>query len=139
VKLRGRTTTSERRRGRTISPATRGAKQTTHHGPLHRLLGGSGITELNYCTRRAELGVKRGLPWIPLVAQQANQRLRKYAVDKLDRSDLGGPGKTIRYLKVDGLPWARDAVNYTPGEYDLTPCGEAKYLANLESCAHADA
>src|SRR5438477_1391138 len=38
VKLRGRTTTSDKRRGRTLSPSARGAKQTTHHGPLQRLL-----------------------------------------------------------------------------------------------------
>jgi len=38
VKLRGRATTPERRRGRTLSPGARGAKQTTHHGPLQRLL-----------------------------------------------------------------------------------------------------
>jgi hypothetical protein len=41
VKLRGRTTTPDRRRGRTLSPGARGAKQTTHHGPLQRLLEGS--------------------------------------------------------------------------------------------------
>src|SRR5438552_15556144 len=39
VKLRGRTTTWDRRRGRTLSPGARGAKQTTPHGPLQRLLG----------------------------------------------------------------------------------------------------
>src|SRR5438874_11959992 len=39
VKLRGRTTTPDRRRGRTLSPSARGAKQTTPHGPLQRLLG----------------------------------------------------------------------------------------------------
>src|SRR5437764_4323367 len=38
LKLRGRTTTPDRRRGPTISPGTRGAKQITHHGPLQRLL-----------------------------------------------------------------------------------------------------
>ncbi len=38
VKLRGRTTTPDERRGRTLSPSARGAKQTTHHGPLQRLL-----------------------------------------------------------------------------------------------------
>jgi hypothetical protein len=40
VKLRGRTTTPDRRRGRTLSFGARGAKQTTHHGPLQRLLDG---------------------------------------------------------------------------------------------------
>ena len=39
VKLRGRTTTLDERRGRTLSPGARGAKQTTPHGPLQRLLG----------------------------------------------------------------------------------------------------
>jgi hypothetical protein len=39
VKLRGRTTTPDRRRGRTLSCCARGAKQTTPHGPLQRLLG----------------------------------------------------------------------------------------------------
>src|SRR5438876_1502281 len=38
VKLRGRTTTPDRRRGPTISLGSRGAKTTTHHGPLQRLL-----------------------------------------------------------------------------------------------------
>ena len=40
VKLRGRTTTPDERRGRTLSFSARGAKQITHHGPLQRLLGG---------------------------------------------------------------------------------------------------
>src|SRR5213080_1861650 len=40
VKVRGRTTTPDRRRGRTLSPGARSAKQTTHHGPLQRLLDG---------------------------------------------------------------------------------------------------
>ena len=39
VKLRGRAPTPDERRGRTISLSARGAKQTTHHGPLQRLLG----------------------------------------------------------------------------------------------------
>src|SRR6266513_2689326 len=38
VKLKGRTTTSDRRRGRTLSPSTRGAQPPTLHGPLQRLL-----------------------------------------------------------------------------------------------------
>ena len=38
VKLRGRTEAPNQRRGRTLSPGARGAKQTTHHGPLERLL-----------------------------------------------------------------------------------------------------
>ena len=33
VKLRGRTTTPDERRGRTLSPGARGAKQTAPHGP----------------------------------------------------------------------------------------------------------
>jgi len=39
VKLRGRTTTPDKRRGRTLSPGARGAKPQAHHGPLQRLLG----------------------------------------------------------------------------------------------------
>ena len=38
MKLRGRTTTSDRRR-LTIFPRICGAKQMTHHGPLQRLSG----------------------------------------------------------------------------------------------------
>ena len=38
VKLRGRATTPDRRRGRTLSFSARGAKQITPHGPLQRLL-----------------------------------------------------------------------------------------------------
>jgi hypothetical protein len=38
VKLRGRTTTPDRRRGRTISSSARVAKQEAFHGPLQRLL-----------------------------------------------------------------------------------------------------
>ena len=41
VKLRGRPTTPDRRRGRTLSPGARGANQTTPHGPLQRLLDGT--------------------------------------------------------------------------------------------------
>src|SRR5205823_5307647 len=41
VKLRGRTTTPDERRGRTLPPGARGAKQTTPHGPLQRLLDGT--------------------------------------------------------------------------------------------------
>src|SRR2546421_12384723 len=40
VKLRGRTTTSDERRGPTLSSRAPGAKPLTHHGPLQRLLGG---------------------------------------------------------------------------------------------------
>jgi hypothetical protein len=32
-----------RRRGRILSPGARGAKQTTHHGPLQRLLGATRV------------------------------------------------------------------------------------------------
>ena len=42
VKLRGRTTTPDKRRGRTLSPGARGAKPFTHLGPLQRLLDGEG-------------------------------------------------------------------------------------------------
>src|ERR1700741_4179028 len=38
VKLRGRTTTCQRRGGPAISTGSRRANQTTHHGPLQRLL-----------------------------------------------------------------------------------------------------
>ncbi len=38
MKLRGRTSTQDKRRGRTLSPGARGAKLLTHHGPLQRLL-----------------------------------------------------------------------------------------------------
>src|SRR5882762_5312512 len=38
VKLRGRTTTPDERRGRTLSPGARGAKPQAPHGPLQRLL-----------------------------------------------------------------------------------------------------
>ena len=51
VKLRGRTTTPDRRRGRTLSPGARGAKQTTYHGPLERLLEVT-LTE-HHCARAA--------------------------------------------------------------------------------------
>src|SRR5882762_2912938 len=40
VKLRGRVTAPDQSRGRTLSPGARGAKQTTPHGPLQRLLDG---------------------------------------------------------------------------------------------------
>jgi len=43
VKLRGRTTTPAGRRGRTLSAGARGANQTTHHGPLQRLLDPTGV------------------------------------------------------------------------------------------------
>ena len=38
VKLRGRTEAPDQRRGRILSSSARGAKQTTPHGPLQRLL-----------------------------------------------------------------------------------------------------
>ena len=44
VKLRGRTTTADRGRGPTLSPGSRGPKQTTPHGPLQRLLDGGTVT-----------------------------------------------------------------------------------------------
>src|SRR5258708_7809852 len=40
VKLRGRTTTPDKRRGRTLSSRARGAKPQALHGPLERLLDG---------------------------------------------------------------------------------------------------
>ena len=42
VKLRGRTTTPDKRRGRTLSPGACGAKPAAHHGPLQRLLDAAG-------------------------------------------------------------------------------------------------
>jgi hypothetical protein len=47
VKLRGRTTTSDKRRGRTLSPSARGAEPQAHHGPLERLLEAMLGTERN--------------------------------------------------------------------------------------------
>jgi len=44
VKLRGRTTTPDRRRGCTLSPGARGAQPPTPHGPLQRLLGVTLVT-----------------------------------------------------------------------------------------------
>src|SRR6266853_4820977 len=38
AKLRGRTTTPDERRGRTLPPGARGAKPQAPHGPLQRLL-----------------------------------------------------------------------------------------------------
>ena len=46
VKLRGRTTTPDKRRGRTLSPDARDAKQEAHHGPLQRLLGADILLDL---------------------------------------------------------------------------------------------
>src|SRR5205807_9614984 len=40
VKLRGRTTTPDKHRGRTVSSRVHGAKPQSHHGPLQRLLDG---------------------------------------------------------------------------------------------------
>jgi len=42
VKLRGRTTTLDERRGRKLFPGARGAQPQMHHGPLERLLDGTG-------------------------------------------------------------------------------------------------
>src|SRR5438309_2958093 len=39
VKLSGRTTRPDQRRGRILSSGVRGAQPLTHHGPLQRLLG----------------------------------------------------------------------------------------------------
>ena len=39
MKLNGRAEAPDGRRGHTLSSSARGAKQTTHHGPLQRLLG----------------------------------------------------------------------------------------------------
>jgi len=51
VKLRGRVTTPDERRGRTLSSRARGAKQTTPHGPLQRLLEVT-LTD-HHCARAA--------------------------------------------------------------------------------------
>src|SRR5437667_979764 len=56
VKLRGRTTTSDKRRGRTLSLSARGANQTTPHGPLQRLLGGN-LLERELWSASANRGV----------------------------------------------------------------------------------
>src|SRR5207237_9754057 len=52
VKLRGRTTTPDERRGRTLSPGARGAEPPTPHGPLQRLLDSmlQLLLELSQCT-----------------------------------------------------------------------------------------
>ena len=68
MKLRTRAEASEVQAARRTLPSM-GAEQTPHHGTLQRLLGGSGIIQLNNGTRRTEFGVERSLPWIPLVAQ----------------------------------------------------------------------
>src|SRR5437667_5896312 len=52
VKLRGRASTSDRRRGRRLSPGARGAKQTTPHGPLQRWLGAIGSAPEKPIVRR---------------------------------------------------------------------------------------
>src|SRR5205823_8870451 len=66
VKLRGRTTTSDKRRGRTLSPGARGAKQTTPHGPLQRLLGATRCTFLSQ--RFQEVGRGTIVPLLKPVA-----------------------------------------------------------------------
>jgi hypothetical protein len=50
VKLRGRPTTPDKRRGRTLPSRARGAKQTTPHGPLQRLLDGGAKAEATRLT-----------------------------------------------------------------------------------------
>ena len=42
VKLRGRATEPDQRRGRKLFPGARGAQPQVHHGPLERLLDGTG-------------------------------------------------------------------------------------------------
>src|SRR5438105_1401993 len=56
VNLRGRTTTPDKRRGRTLSPGARGAKPLTHHGPLQRLLGAALCTDFHMALRLTDLG-----------------------------------------------------------------------------------
>src|SRR5437588_1808218 len=59
VKLRGRTTTPDERRGRTISSSARGAKPLTPHGPLQRLLGvGAAGLRRRYLTLKVNASLK---------------------------------------------------------------------------------
>src|SRR5947208_2308210 len=58
VKLRGRTTTPDERRGRTLSPSARGAEPPTPHGPLQRLLG-VGTPKPPHPVRRAKRSYSR--------------------------------------------------------------------------------
>src|SRR6266480_830885 len=59
VKLRGRTTTPDERRGRTLSFSARGAKQEAPHGPLQRLLDVSVTTRLAKKTYRSRKEIRR--------------------------------------------------------------------------------
>ena len=54
VKLRGRTTTPDERRGRTLSPGARGAEPQAHHGPLQRLLEGERASAIIAHQRQAK-------------------------------------------------------------------------------------
>ena len=61
MKLRGRSNTSDRRRGRTLSPAARGTRQTAHHGTLHQLLGSTSAfrsPECNILETRQSLRIR---------------------------------------------------------------------------------
>ena len=53
VKLRGRTTTPDECRGRTMSPGTRRIKPLTHHGPFQRLLDSMPETHLTALSDRS--------------------------------------------------------------------------------------
>ena len=55
VKLRGRPEAPDKRRGRTLSPGTRGAKPLTPHGPLQRLLGRPGTARSTWA-RESNIG-----------------------------------------------------------------------------------
>jgi hypothetical protein len=64
VKLKGRTTTPDGRRGPTISPGSRGARQTTPHGPLQRLLGAIAVIrapEMGWQMRRYKANHRVGV------------------------------------------------------------------------------
>jgi hypothetical protein len=61
VKLRGRSHTSDRRRGRTLSPAARGTNQTAHHGTVQRLSGSTSAfrsPECNILETRQSLRIR---------------------------------------------------------------------------------
>ncbi len=55
VKLRGRTTTPDECRGRTMSPGTRRIKPLTHHGPFQRLLDSMPETHLTALSDRSSV------------------------------------------------------------------------------------
>jgi hypothetical protein len=92
VKLRGRATTPDERRGRTLSSGARGAKPQAHHGPLQRLLGG--VILLMRLRRSAGQFTRSQI--LELTVREAPQRVRcspnvMCAAQKFRRnSDFGG-------------------------------------------------